>query len=401
MMIKKSTLKKYLVALIIMLIWTSFIFIFVNINRKLKLTLLSMCIVGIPIIMLYLLNYERLIRHIKHEKNDNAFIKKLICSVIIIISLLVYPIISIIHSISFYNSTNYGWKKNSYYPVLGNYNTKSLFDPNVIIDDEGTYRMYVSYRSEKSIAVSTSKDGVNWSELKVVLENNEENDWEAEVNRCSVIYKDGKYYMWYTGQKNNKSNIGIAVSKDGYEFTRITERPILVPEYDYEKESVMNPYVLYDESENVYKMWYAAGETYEPDVIAYATSKDGINWEKYKDNPIVKKGDENDLDSCKVGGCEVYKIKENNYIMFYIGYTDIKTARILFATSEDGINWKKYNKEAVISSSKFGFDSEATYKPTAIYDQEKGKWMLWYNGRLVNREYIGMATCDEFEFWID
>ena len=56
-------------------------------------------------------------------------------------------------------------------------------------------------------------------------------------------------------------------------------------------------------------------------------------------------------------------------------------------------------KNADISGSKFGFDSEATYKPTAIYDKEKRRWLLWYNGRLVNREYIGMAICNEFEFW--
>lgn len=406
---KKSIFKKYLLSLIITLIWTSFIFIFVNINKKIKFVLIATCIILIPSITIYLMNEGVLFKYVnskrklskKEQSYLNKKIKKITSTCIIIVSLTLYPIISIVHCISFKNSTNYGWTKISYFPVIGDYNTKSLFDPNVIIDNTGTYRMYVSYRSKKSIAVSTSKDGINWSNLEIALENNEENDWETEVNRCSVIYKDGKYYMWYTGQCNNISKIGVAISDDGYKFSKITEEPILIPEYDYEKDSVMNPYVMYDQEEQIYKMWYAAGETYEPDVIAYATSKDGISWQKYTENPIVEKGNNNDLDMYKVGACEVYKIKENNYIMFYIGYTDIKTARILFATSKDGINWKKYNKEAVISGSKFGFDSEATYKPTAIYDTENQRWMLWYNGRLVNREYIGLAICDKTEFWLN
>lgn len=409
MSIRKNILKKikkYLLALIITLIWTSFVLIFLNINKKIKIILLAICIILIPATIIYLMNDGVINYKSKLSKKSQADfykkIKKIICTCIIIISFLLYPIISIIHHISFKNSTNYGWTKVNYLPVIGDYSTKSLFDPNVIIDDTGTYRMYVSYRSKKSIAISTSTDGINWSSLEIALENNEENNWETEVNRCSVIYKDGQYYMWYTGQHNNISKIGVAISDDGYKFSRITEEPILVPEYDYEKDSVMNPYVMYDQEEQIYKMWYAAGETYEPDVIAYATSKDGISWQKYTENPIVEKGnDNNDLDMYKVGACEVYKINENNYIMFYIGYTDIKTARILFATSKDGINWRKYNKKAIINGSKFGFDSEATYKPTAIYDTENKRWMLWYNGRLVNREYIGLAVCDKWEFWLN
>lgn len=49
----------------------------------------------------------------------------------------------------------------------------------------------------------------------------------------------------------------------------------------------MNPNVIYDKAEKIYKMNYAAGEYYKPDVISYATSKDGIILEKYKNNPIL------------------------------------------------------------------------------------------------------------------
>lgn len=84
----------------------------------------------------------------------------------------------------------------------------------------------------------------------------------------------------------------------------------------------MNPHVIYDIKEKIYKMWYAAGDTFEPDVISYATSKDGIKWKKYKYNPIfIPNKNKNSLDSFKVGGCDVHKISDNKYLMFYIGYS--------------------------------------------------------------------------------
>ena len=290
------------------------------------------------------------------------------------------------------------WTKYSNEPVLGNKATGPVFDPYVIKDKDGKYRMYVSWRKEKAIAVTTSDDGINWTELKIVLNNDTSTGWENDINRATVIYKDGIYHMWYTGQSNNISKIGYAASEDGYTFKR-NEKPILMPEKNYEKQSVMNPYVIYDEEEQIFKMWYAAGETYEPDVIAYATSKDGINWNKYENNPILEKNiDNNSKDNFKVGACEVHKI-ENEYVMFYIGYTDINTARIFVAKSKDGVtNWQRYGKAPIVKSTKGTFDEDACYKPTALWDEINNRWMLWYNGRHNANEYIGLAICDEYNF---
>jgi hypothetical protein len=167
---------------------------------------------------------------------------------------------------------------------------------------------------------------------------------------------------------------------------------VIIPEFDFEKKSVMNPHVIYDKDEKFFKMWYAAGETYEPDVICYAISKDGINWIKYKKNPIFKPNlNKNSFDFFKIGGCDVHKISKYKYLMFYIGYTDIDTARILYAISKNGINdWKRSQKPIVVPT-KDQFDNNACYKPSAIFDKNKNKWFLWYNGRNYNKEFIGLT----------
>ena len=154
----------------------------------------------------------------------------------------------------------------------------------------------------------------------------------------------------------------------------------------------MIPHVIYDEEEKLFKMWYSAGETYEPDVICYATSENGINWTKYKHNPIFKPNKNKfSLDFYKVGGADVHKISKNKYLMFYIGYSDIHTARIFVAKSNNGINNWKRSKNPIIKPTKGKFDNDACYKPSGIFDKKNNRYMIYYNGRNKNKEYIGIA----------
>ena len=294
---------------------------------------------------------------------------------------------------------NEEWEKYKLNPVLGNNKTGTLFDP-FVLKHENIYKMYVSWRPLKSIALSTSKDGINWSDLKIVLNPGNNNTWESIINRGSIVILNNKFYLWYTGQYKGISKIGLAISENGNNFTKYQKNPVLIPEYEYEKYSVMNPHVIYDNEEKIFKMWYSAGETVEPDVICYATSKNGKNWIKYINNPIFKPNPNiSSLDFYKIGGCDVHKISNSKYLMFYIGYTDINTARIFITESKNGINNWKRNYKPIIKPSKNKFDSDSCYKPSAIYDNKRIKWMIWYNGRVKNKEFIGLATYHKYDIY--
>lgn len=259
--------------------------------------------------------------------------------------------------------------------------------------------MYVSLRSTGVIAITTSKDGIKWSELTTVLNKGNLKSWESVVNRGSLLIYNKKYYLFYTGQNKGISKIGLATSENGINFYKYEKNPIIIPEFEFEKRSVMNPHVIYDNEDKLFKMWYAAGETYEPDVICYASSKNGINWVKYKNNPIFTSNpNKSTLDSFKVGGCDVHKISSKNYLMFYIGYSDIHSASIFIAESQNGINnWKRYINP-IIKPTKGGFDNDSCYKPTAIFDEKINKWIIWYNGRAKNKEFIGIASYKKYKF---
>ena len=281
-----------------------------------------------------------------------------------------------------------GWVKHPGNPVMGSPELGTCFDLNIVPWGPAKYNNYFSWRSQKCIALARSEDGVKWSEPVKCLEHDPASGWEDNLNRASVWFKDGVYHMWYTGQARNYSKIGYATSTDGVRFTRESKLPVMVPELPHEGFSVMNPYVRWDEGRGVWRMWYASGETFEPNVLCYAESRDGLKWEKSLLNPIFVKGRGWDRD--RVGGCEVHPLPDGRWIMFYIGYSDIHTARIGAAVSPDGIRgWTRLKANPLVEPTPGAWDAAACYKPSVV--REKDRWLLWYNGRTDTREYIGMV----------
>lgn len=288
------------------------------------------------------------------------------------------------------------FKKYASNPVFGKPETGSFFDPYVTWD--GTrYRMDFSDRMNKACAVSFSRDGIHWDAPQITLPPHPLSGWEDHVNRNCVIRENGRYQMWYTGQARGYSFLGYAESTDGIHFSRCSDEPILVPEFPWEKESVMNPCVRYEAGR--YRMWYSAGETYEPNVIAYAESSDGIHWQKRKANPIFVCDRHHPFEQNRIGGCCVVKTHDA-YVLFYIGYEDIDTARICAAKSHDGVvGWTRTPLNPLLEPDANGWDGDACYKPAALWNETAQKWMLWYNGRRGNAERIGLATCDRFDLF--
>jgi predicted GH43/DUF377 family glycosyl hydrolase len=151
----------------------------------------------------------------------------------------------------------------------------------------------------------------------------------------------------------------------------------------------MCPHVIWDEEEQVFKMWYSGGEQYEPDAIGYAVSRDGLHWEKYARNPVFSADSSQRWEQYKVTACQVIK-RKNDYLMFYIGFRDLHFAQIGMAKSPDGLgSWERYKGNPIISPAPGEWDASACYKPFVI--REKDRWMLWYNGRNEHLERIGLA----------
>lgn len=284
-------------------------------------------------------------------------------------------------------SENEGWKKIGTGPVFGDASTGTVFDPFVFAEDN-RFIMVVSERSSGNLIRLESFDGVIWN-YENTLFTGMANTWESVVNRASVLFHDGIYRMWYTGQNNGVSKIGYAESSDGKNFSRKLNDPVLYATMKEEGVSVMNPHVIWNSLKQKYQMWYAAGEDYEPDVLFYAESADGMSWTKCE-KPVLTPCWDHDWECAKVGGCFVDIDKNGLYTMYYIGYQNIDVARICMATSSDGVLWVRSNKNLLLSPSRNAWDSDAVYKPSVL--TKGSKMYLWYNGRSAHNEYIGLAV---------
>ena len=290
---------------------------------------------------------------------------------------------------SSFAQTETDWVKYENNPVLGG-DLGVCFDVSLIREND-VYKMWFSWRTKRSIGYAESVDGVNWSDPIVVLEPTD-SGWEMLVNRCGVVHKDDRYYMWYTGQTEKTSQIGFATSNDGVHWERASKNPVLTPEEEWEKTSAMCPDVQWDEDAKLFVMRYSAGEQYEPNAIGCATSPDGLNWKKYQKNPIFVADPESRWEQHKVTACQCVKRGEWFY-MFYIGFENEHLARIGVARSKDGLtNWERMKNNPIISPDPGAWDGDACYKPFAIYDEDQDLWRLWYNGRKGGVEQIGLAT---------
>jgi hypothetical protein len=120
--------------------------------------------------------------------------------------------------------------------------------------------------------------------------------------------------------------------------------------------------ILFEDS--IYKMWYSGynEKLSKKTMLGYATSKDGINWEKYSNQPIFSDKWVEDMDVIKNNG---------TYYMFAEGDEDI--AHLL--VSQDGINWQEKGDLVILTTK--GDTIPGPYGTPAVY-VEKGEWNLFY-----------------------
>jgi predicted GH43/DUF377 family glycosyl hydrolase len=280
-----------------------------------------------------------------------------------------------------------GWTKYPD-PVLGaRYGT--CFDV-CVLREQGMYRMWLSWRPKQSLALSESKDGVHWSAPEIVLPPEPATGWEDDISRPVVVHRDDGYHMWYTGAARGKAQIGYARSQNGHLWIRESAKPVLESTFPWEGVAVMCPHVDWDDQGREWKMWYSGGESYEPNAIGYATSKDGLQWNKHPGNPILTPDKSADWEKERVTAAQVLLWK-GWYYAFYIGFRDIDHAQIGLARSRDGItNWVRHPANPIVRPTPGGWDSDACYKPYAVFAD--GRWLLWYNGRREAFEQIGLVT---------
>lgn len=185
----------------------------------------------------------------------------------------------------------------------GQWDSHFLDTPDWLKDSTG-YKLYYFGDNDNNsiggaIGLATSTNGIHWTRIgsSPVLSPGDSTAWDGlYIESPSILYDGNKYFMWYSGiDKNYKVGIGVATSTDGRNWIKYSGNPVIKSDLNYEWDgfSVATPTVI--KKDNHFEMWYCGGSYYDildnnqldTIKIGYATSSDGLVWEKYDQNPVM------------------------------------------------------------------------------------------------------------------
>jgi predicted GH43/DUF377 family glycosyl hydrolase len=219
------------------------------------------------------------------------------------------------------------------------------------------------------------------------------------------VIRNGDYVMaYYAGWTRCESvpfnvAIGAAISKDnGVTFEKLGAGPVL-------SYSINEPFILSGPKIRRYNdkwyLFYIAGRKWlenngkpEPVYkIRMASSDDGINWVKADKDLIESKVEENEAQASP----DVFFYNDKYHMFFCYRYGlnfrgKEKGYRIGYASSDDLINWTRDDSKAGIDVSTEGWDSEMISYPH-VFELDKKIYMM-YLGNQVGRFGFGLAELE-------
>jgi predicted GH43/DUF377 family glycosyl hydrolase len=217
----------------------------------------------------------------------------------------------------------------------------------------------------------------------------------------SIVNVGGRKLLYYTGINLGvtvkiRNSIGLA---EWNELTQRFERCFDGPIIDRTRELphfVATPEVMYEN--NQYRTWFTscvgwkleAGEPKHYYRLEYADSQDGVVWNRNGRIAI----DFRDEFEYALGVPRVIKDGELYKMWFCSRATqDCPTYRIRYATSKDGVQWKRYEGPAGIDVSESGWDSQMICYPF-VFDHAGQRYML-YNGNGYGKTGFGIAVLSD------
>ncbi len=208
-----------------------------------------------------------------------------------------------------------------------------------------------------------------------------------------VIRVGDTWYLYYAARSANKSwqRIGLATSSDGKRFIKVEGNPVLSADVNLSHEShdyLLSPTVYHNETG--FYMWYFAegaegGRTRI--FLCAARSPNGINWTKLPQNPVMRPLNAS-LERNGIWHGDVVFL-ENSLLLYYVAY-DGSEYHLCMATSKDGINWERSDENPVLDLVPESWEDLRIYRssPVVVGDEV---WMYYsaFNSSYFCR--IGLA----------
>jgi len=181
-----------------------------------------------------------------------------------------------------------------------------------------------------AIYVATSSDGLSWTPVSTPAVSPSGSAYRAAYP--GVLYQGGLFQMWYGSYDGVAYTIYRATSPDGITWTSGTQ--VLGTDYDGGIDYwSADPSVLWDGTQ--YTMWYWSTYPGAAASIRYATSTDGLNWNRL--GTVVSPKTLDGIGMTTVGSPSV--VREGSELVMWYGCGTPGTGYICRARSLDGVAW--------------------------------------------------------------
>lgn len=213
--------------------------------------------------------------------------------------------------------------------------------------------------------------------------------------------KDGRFWTLYgayarLGYESDPGYEGVASSKDGLIWQRAKNQYILSvhePEVgNWEKDCIYQPWLV--EYDGCFYNFYNA--KHMPDWIeqmGIATSNDLMNWKRYEGNPVIRvRQGGYDEKFCSDG--KVFR-DGDHWVMFYFGVNQ-EGAHIMVAFSRDLLHWTSDPKPLYKAGGHpGGLDKQFAHKISLVYNKSNDTFYLYYCAVGNRGRCIGLLTSRE------
>jgi hypothetical protein len=225
---------------------------------------------------------------------------------------------------------------------------------------------------------------------------------DCGVMPSCVVEERATLFLYYVGwttsvPARHRTAIGLAISDDGgLTFVRASADPLakLTPE---DSPGTSTCFVLRDGGS--WRMWYTStlgwvdvgGRPEERYVIKHASSHDGTAWSRGDHTCIAP------LRPTEASG-RPWVVRERDCYRMWFSYRDVegfrddpvRSYRIGYAESHDGLAWRRADADAGIDRSDEGWDSAMVAYPS-VYSRHETSHLL-YNGNGFGASGIGHAV---------
>ncbi len=239
------------------------------------------------------------------------------------------------------------------------------------------------------MGLATSTDGYHFTKFKgnPILTGDKKGYDAFGVAQAQVLKEDSLWVLYFNGREiagfSSGPSFGRATAKSLKGPWTKSEEPVLTSGRKGEWDSdfiYLGPVLKLDDGS--YVMYYSGGEDIVSQrnfYVGRANSKDGISWKKYNDpatsqhpfadsDPVMMNGNPGDWDADIVLACVVVDLP--------IGYGMYFSCDAFgYATSMDGIRWKKYPKNPVYTLK----DDHHWYKMGDKYATMQGAKFLFHD----------------------